>query len=242
LWAQLLQSGKKDAALVARGIDAIANSARSQAMLIDDLLDVSRIVSGTLQVTLKPVALGPVIAEALEQIQRQADEKGVVLEVGVDPDVGEIAADADRLRQIVWNLASNAVKFTPAGGRVWISAAPCSISPSASRICGSRKNCASNPSTIKLVSTHARRRGQILPALVRRASAPRHSSVLASRPLAIFTPATGRQDGHRQTARRNTLSSAYRITPRQHPSTYLSIRFHPISRYAYQRKSPHLEQ
>jgi signal transduction histidine kinase/ActR/RegA family two-component response regulator len=124
LWAQVLQSEKVDPAKVARGIDTMARSARTQSMLINDFLDVSRIVSGKLEVTLSPVALAPVIATALEHVQPEADEKGVKLEVSVDPGVGEVAADANRLRQIVWNLASNAVKFTPAGGMVQVSAEP----------------------------------------------------------------------------------------------------------------------
>ena len=122
LWAQVLKSEKVDPTKVALGIDTIAESARTQSVLINDLLDVSRIVSGKLQLTLEPVALAPVVATALEGVQRQADEKGVKLEVSVDPRVGEVVADANRLRQIVWNLASNAVKFTPAGGVVEVSA------------------------------------------------------------------------------------------------------------------------
>jgi two-component system CheB/CheR fusion protein len=120
LWAQHLQSGRVSPAKIAHGVDSITRSARMQARLIDDLLDVSGIVSGKLQVALRSVALAPIVEGALEQVQPQADEKGVKLEVALAANLGHVNADPDRLRQVIWNLATNAVKFTPAGGSVRI--------------------------------------------------------------------------------------------------------------------------
>jgi signal transduction histidine kinase len=92
-----------------------------QARLIDDLLDVSRIISGKLRLDVREVTVGDVLREAVTTVQPAAAAKTLRLDVVIDPEAGTIAADPDRLQQIIWNLLSNAIKFTPRGGRVVVS-------------------------------------------------------------------------------------------------------------------------
>src|SRR4051812_49284815 len=117
-WARLLASGKLDAAQTARAVQAIERAGWAQSRLIEDLLDLSRIVAGTLEVTIRSTALQPLIESAVEGLRPAAEAKRLTVDVVLDPEIQPIAADADRLKQIVWNLLSNAIKFTPSGGRV----------------------------------------------------------------------------------------------------------------------------
>jgi PAS domain S-box-containing protein len=117
-WARLLRSGKLDSASAARAIETIERNARAQAQLIDDILDISRIVMGKLRLTFQNVELAPIIESALEAVRPTAEVKGIQLESDIDATCGVISGDPNRLQQIVWNLVSNAVKFTPAGGRI----------------------------------------------------------------------------------------------------------------------------
>jgi signal transduction histidine kinase len=120
-WVQLLETGKLTEEQARAAVETIARSARVQARLVDDLLDVSRIISGKLRLDVRDVRVADVVHEAVTTVQPAADAKSVRLDVVVDPDAGTIAADPDRLQQVVWNLLSNAIKFTPAGGRVVLS-------------------------------------------------------------------------------------------------------------------------
>jgi signal transduction histidine kinase/ActR/RegA family two-component response regulator len=117
-WATMLRRGKLDPDTFQRGIESIERNARSQAQLIEDLLDISRITTGKLRLDVKPIRLISVITGAIDSIQPAADAKGVQLEIVLDPSVDQIDGDASRLQQIVWNCLSNSVKFTPAGGKV----------------------------------------------------------------------------------------------------------------------------
>lgn len=99
-------------------LDAIERSSRTQAKLIDDLLDVSRVITGHMRLQRRIIDLQPIVRQAVETIRPAAEAKGVALDVSFDPDAGPVGADPDRIEQIVWNLLSNAVKFTPAGGQV----------------------------------------------------------------------------------------------------------------------------
>ena len=117
-WIRLLRTGQVDAATSAQGLDAIERNAKLQAQLIEDLLDVSRIVTGKLRFEARPVELAPVIEAALDVIRPAAQGKAIQLEPQLDPSVGPVSGDPDRLQQVVWNLLSNAVKFTPREGRV----------------------------------------------------------------------------------------------------------------------------
>jgi PAS domain S-box-containing protein len=120
-WASMLRSGTLDATTAKRAVDAIERNTRVQVQLIDDLLDVSRIISGKLRLDIRAVELPRVIEAALEATRPASEGKGVHLAVHAAPDVGPVPGDADRLQQVVWNLLSNAIKFTPKGGHVSVS-------------------------------------------------------------------------------------------------------------------------
>ena len=117
-WAQMLRAGRLDAAQSTRAIETIARSAKSQNQLINDLLDVSRIITGKMRMDVGPVMLGPVIEAAIETVGMAVEAKGIRLTVLLDPTAGTVSGDAERLQQVVWNLLSNAIKFAPNGGRV----------------------------------------------------------------------------------------------------------------------------
>jgi signal transduction histidine kinase len=117
-WSRMLREGILDAGKTARALETIERSAKSQAQLIEDLLDVSRIVAGRMRLEVRPIDLVPMIQAAVDVVRPAADAKALRLHVGLDRKVGTISGDAERLQQVVWNLLSNAVKFTPEGGRV----------------------------------------------------------------------------------------------------------------------------
>jgi PAS domain S-box-containing protein len=117
-YAQLLQSRKRDEAYVARTVERIVRSARAQAQITEDLLDVARIVSGKLRIEPRPLDLLTVVEAAVETIRPTVEAKGQRLLLDLQPDAGAVIGDAGRLQQVVWNLLSNATKFTPPGGRV----------------------------------------------------------------------------------------------------------------------------
>jgi PAS domain S-box-containing protein len=117
-YARLLESDTLDEAARRRALSVIIRSATTQGQLIDDLLDLSRVVTGRMQLTLEKCDLPAVVEGAVDVVRPAADAKGITLVTALAPDVGPILAAPDRLRQVVWNLASNAIKFTPAGGRV----------------------------------------------------------------------------------------------------------------------------
>jgi signal transduction histidine kinase len=119
-WALLLQQGRLDPLARVRALEAIERNARLQARIVEDLLDVSRAMTGKLTLNLAPIALGEVILAAIDSVRSTADAKNIALDVELDPDAGLLVGDADRLQQVVWNLLSNAIKFTPQGGRIEI--------------------------------------------------------------------------------------------------------------------------
>ena len=119
-WVVLLRQGKLDEEATARALETVEFSARSQNRMINDLLDVSRIISGKLRLSVRPLQPYRVIEAAVEALRPAAEAKGIVLEVDLDSDAGPISADSDRLQQIVWNLVSNAIRFTPSRGRVGV--------------------------------------------------------------------------------------------------------------------------
>lgn len=114
-WTQLLRARTIAPERQAHALGIIERNARSQAQLIEDLLDVSRITTGKVRLEMGEVALGSVVEAALEAVRPAAEAKGLALEASLEPGVPLVTGDAVRLQQVVWNLLSNAVKFTPAG-------------------------------------------------------------------------------------------------------------------------------
>ena len=117
-WTSLLRSRKLDEQTVSRAIETIERNTRSLAQLIEDVLDVSRIIRGKLRLNVRPVKLIPIIEAAIETLRPAADAKNIQIECFLDAAIPPILGDANRLQQVVWNLLSNAVKFTPQSSRV----------------------------------------------------------------------------------------------------------------------------
>ncbi|HBB32348.1 MAG TPA: hybrid sensor histidine kinase/response regulator, partial [Cyanobacteria bacterium UBA9273] len=117
-WAGLLRTRKFDETTTARALETIERNAKAQAQLIEDILDVSRIIRGKLRLNLCPLDLVPIVEAAIESVRPTAEAKGIKI-TSVLASLGEpILGDAGRLQQVIWNLLSNAIKFTPEGGKV----------------------------------------------------------------------------------------------------------------------------
>ena len=117
-WAMLLQTGNLAPDETTEAVDIIAKNAKLQAELINDLLDISRILRGKLSLNVVPVDLVQTIQAAIETVRLAAEGKSIQIKTNLEPDIGRVSGDPNRLQQILWNLLSNAVKFTPSGGRV----------------------------------------------------------------------------------------------------------------------------
>lgn len=117
-WSHLIRTGKLEDAQLARALETIERNARSQSQLIDDLLDVSRIITGKLQIDPVQVDICSVMEAATEGVRPSCEAKSINLETVMDFEACRVSGDANRLQQIFWNLLSNAVKFTPEGGHV----------------------------------------------------------------------------------------------------------------------------
>jgi signal transduction histidine kinase/CheY-like chemotaxis protein len=117
-WAHMMRLGKLTPANAERAVETIYRNAKSQAQLVADLLDVSRIISGKLRLDVREVDLISIVNAAIDSVRPAVDAKGIRLETMLDPAAGPISGDADRLQQVVWNLLTNAVKFTPKGGKI----------------------------------------------------------------------------------------------------------------------------
>jgi PAS domain S-box-containing protein len=117
-WSRMLEEGGLDDETFGTAIESIVRSAHAQALLIDDVLDMSRIIAGKMQMDPRPVDLADAVQAAMRTVQPAADAKGVILEMQRRPGTSLVTGDPNRLQQIVWNLLSNAIKFTPRGGEV----------------------------------------------------------------------------------------------------------------------------
>jgi PAS domain S-box-containing protein len=117
-WARLLQTREFDAAAIKKAIATIERNAQLQAQLIEDLLDVSRILQGKLNLKMLPVNLVLVIEAGLETVRLAAEAKNIQIQTMLDASFGQVLGDSGRLQQVIWNLLSNAVKFTPEGGKI----------------------------------------------------------------------------------------------------------------------------
>jgi PAS domain S-box-containing protein len=119
-WAKMLGTGRLDQANSSRAVEIIERNAKAQAQLIEDLLDISRIISGKLRLDVRSVDLVPIIESAVDAVRLAAESKGIRIQRVLDSGIGPISGDPDRLQQVVWNLLSNAIKFTPREGRVQV--------------------------------------------------------------------------------------------------------------------------
>jgi PAS domain S-box-containing protein len=117
-WSRMLQSDSLESEMAARAIETIRRNAKSQAQIIDDILDVSRIITGNLYLELNPVEIAPVLEAAINVVRPTAEAKGIQIDVDFEPEPAAVPGDTNRLQQVFWNLLSNAVKFTPTNGNV----------------------------------------------------------------------------------------------------------------------------
>ena len=118
-WLTMLRTGKVREDRRAGALDVIERNARTQARLIEDLLDVSRIITGKVRIDLQPIEVGPIVQTVIEALRPGADAKGVQLHPSLTTASTAVMGDSARVQQIVWNLLSNAIKFTPPGGHVY---------------------------------------------------------------------------------------------------------------------------
>jgi signal transduction histidine kinase len=117
-WTHILGKGQLDHEASRRAIETIERNAKSQAQLVEDILDVSRVITGKLQLNIGRVDVAAIINAAIDSVQPAADSKEIEIEVTLDASIRHIVGDANRLQQVIWNLLANAIKFTPSGGRV----------------------------------------------------------------------------------------------------------------------------
>ncbi|HKZ77289.1 MAG TPA: CHASE domain-containing protein [Pyrinomonadaceae bacterium] len=117
-WSRMLEGGSLDDEAAARAIETIRRNAKAQSQIIDDILDVSRIITGNLYLDLHPLELGPVVEAAVNVVRPTAEAKGIQIELHLESQPTVVSGDGNRLQQVIWNLVSNAVKFTPVGGHV----------------------------------------------------------------------------------------------------------------------------
>jgi signal transduction histidine kinase len=120
-WARMLRAGQiTGQAQIARALEVVERNANAQVQLVDDLLDVSRVITGKMRLDVRKVDLTAVVEAALDAVRPAAEAKGIRLQSVLDPRAGPITGDPNRLQQIVWNLLMKAVKFTPKGGRIQV--------------------------------------------------------------------------------------------------------------------------
>ncbi len=117
-WSNLLATGNLDEQATNRAVETIVRSARAQKQLIDDLLDMSRIVTGKLRLNVRPVELAPIIEAVVDSVRPSADSREIHLKTALESLMSPVSGDPDRIQQIIWNLLSNAIKFTPKGGQI----------------------------------------------------------------------------------------------------------------------------
>lgn len=117
-WARILRDSNYDRVRVTKGVEIIERNARAQVRIVEDILDISRIITGKVKLELVPIDPRLVIEAAVSTLESTAGAGGVELQVRMDPELGSVLGDGERLQQVLWNLLSNAIKFTPGGGKV----------------------------------------------------------------------------------------------------------------------------
>ncbi|MGJ3245714.1 MAG: response regulator [Elainellaceae cyanobacterium] len=123
-WIKLIQRGNLNPTMLQRALDTIERNATAQTQLIEDLLDLSRIIRGQLRLKIQPVDVGVLIRTTVDTLRPAADAKSIQIEMALPTNLGKILADSNRLQQVFWNLLSNAIKFTPHVGKVVVRAEP----------------------------------------------------------------------------------------------------------------------
>jgi PAS domain S-box-containing protein len=123
-WARMMTLNRLDEEGTRVAAESIHRSSQAQARIVDDLLEVSRIITGKMRLETQPVELEPIVRSAIDSVQSAARAKSIGIELEASSPTGTVSADPDRIRQVVWNLLSNAIKFTPPGGNVHVSVAP----------------------------------------------------------------------------------------------------------------------
>ncbi|MEN3330759.1 MAG: hypothetical protein V7641_124 [Blastocatellia bacterium] len=119
-WSHMLRTRSFDEATTARALETIERNAKSQAQIVEDILDVSRIITGKLRLDVQPVDLAAIIEAALDSVRPAAEAREIRLQAILDPRAGPVSGDTNRLQQVVWNLLANAVKFTSKNGRIQV--------------------------------------------------------------------------------------------------------------------------
>jgi PAS domain S-box-containing protein len=119
-WASVLRQKTASQADLARGLETIERNVRAQAQIVNDLLDMSRIISGKIHLEVQPLQIHQVVSQAVESIRQSAEAKGIRLHSILDSGIGLVRGDVNRLQQVLWNLLSNAIKFTPRDGKVQV--------------------------------------------------------------------------------------------------------------------------
>lgn len=119
-WTQILRHHNAAPQDFQRGLEAIERNVRAQTQIVNDLLDMSRIISGQVLLEVRPMSLQEVIQAAIDTVRPSADSRGIRIQMLLDSKIGPVRGDANRLQQVLWNLLANAVKFTPKGGRVTV--------------------------------------------------------------------------------------------------------------------------
>lgn len=122
-WSRMLEGGSISDPMTLRGLETIRRNAKAQAQIIDDILDVSRIITGKLYLELHPLELSPIIEAAVNVVRPTAEAKGIQIALKLEPKPLVVTGDSSRLLQVIWNLLSNAIKFTPQGGGVSLATA-----------------------------------------------------------------------------------------------------------------------
>ncbi|HEX5707991.1 MAG TPA: ATP-binding protein, partial [Pyrinomonadaceae bacterium] len=117
-WSEMLGNSQLDPLTSLHAVEVIRRNAQMQVQMVDDLLDVSRIITGKLRLSVQPVDLGTIIIAAVDGLRPAAEARGIRFQLQLDSPAGQVSGDPDRLQQVTWNLISNAIKFTPKGGRV----------------------------------------------------------------------------------------------------------------------------
>jgi PAS domain S-box-containing protein len=117
-WSELLQHPGTKPEDLKRGLEAISRNVRIQTQIVNDLLDMSRVISGQVMLEVHPTSLQDILAHAIDAVRASAENKSIRIQTLVDSKIGPVRGDSTRLQQVIWNLLSNAVKFTPKGGRI----------------------------------------------------------------------------------------------------------------------------